>query len=302
MKKILIAIGVLVLAGCAVGLVLTYQALGNTESELDDAQADVANLQQELQDTRNSLTETQDDLQDTATELESTQSDLNEQKNETAEYIDLYEITQEELEDVEKELNTKSGLLDSIQQENEDLQEDMDEIQEDMDEIQEKLDLYEDTLGTQVFSGVNPPYRSGDALELVLTNNNNAKDPTWLELRAFLLEDKTDKNLYIPGEYECGNFAEELHNNAEADGIRTAFVGIHYYDDVSHAINAFKTTDLGLVYVDVTGFTSAITLPNLDKKAILAKDQVYVVTFIFPQGGWYLTQGDSIVQSIEIYW
>ena len=199
MKKILIAIGVLVLVGCAVGLALTYQALGNTESELDDAQADVTNLQQELQDTQNSLITIQDDLQDTATELgntqnelESTQNDLNDQKNETAEYIDLYEITQEELGDIEKELNTKSGLLDSVQQENQDLQ-------QEIDEIQEKFDLYEDTLGTQVFSGINPPYRSGDALELVLINNSNATDPTWLELRAFLQEDKSDKHLYIPG-------------------------------------------------------------------------------------------------------
>ena len=302
MKIILIAIGVLVLAGCAVGLVLTYQALGNTESELDDAQADVTTLQQELQDTQNSLTKIQDNLQDTTTELANTQTELDEQKNETAEYIDLYEGTQEELEDVEKELNTTSGLLNSIQQENEDLQEDMNEIQEDMDEIQEKLDLYEYTLGTQVFSGVDPPYTSGNALELVLINNSNATDLTWLELRAFLQEDKTDKNLYITGEYECGNFAEELHNNAEAAGIRAAFVGIHYYDGVPHAINAFKTTDLGLVYVDVTGDTKPITLSNLDKKATLAKDEVYVVTLIFPGGGWYLTQGDSIVQSIEIYW
>jgi archaellum component FlaC len=302
MKKILIAIVALVLAGCAVGLVLSYQALGNAESELDAAQADAANLQQELQDTRDSLIEIQHDLQDTANELESTQNNLDEQKNETAEYIDLYESTQEELEDVEEELdnveeelNTTSGLLDSIQQENEDLQ-------ETIDEIQEKLDLYEDTLGTQVFSGKNPPYTSGNVSELVLMNNSNAKDPTWLELRTFLLEDKTDKHLYIPGEYECGNFAVELHNNAEAAGIRAAFVGIHFTNELPHAINAFKTIDLGLVYIDVTGSTSPTSLSNLDRKATLAKDKVYVVTLIFPEWGWGLTQGNSIVQSIEIYW
>ena len=227
MKKILIAIGVLVLAGCAVGLLLTYQALGNTELELDAAQVDVANLQQELQDTRNSLTEIQDDLQDTTTELESTKSDLDEQKNETAEYIDLYESTQEELEDVEKELNTTSGLLDSIQQENEDLQ-------EDMDEIQEKLDLYEDTLGITVYSNILPPYNYGYLADLTLTDNATAVNPTWVELKEFLFEDKTDKNLYVDDVYMCGSFAEELHNNAEAIGIRTAFIVIHFYNADSH--------------------------------------------------------------------
>ena len=302
MKIILLAIGVLVLAGCAVGLLLTYQALGNTESRLDDAQADVANLQQELQDTRNSLVKTQDDLQDTAVELESTQSDLNEQKNETAEYIDLYESTQEELEDVEKELNTTSGLLNSIQQENEDLQEDMNEIQEDMDEIQEKLDLYEDTLGITVYSNILPPYNYGYLADLTLTDNATAVNPTWAELKEFLFEDKTDKNLYVDDVYMCGSFAEELHNNAEAIGIRTAFIVIHFYNSDSHAVNAFKTVDQGLVYVDVTGDRAPITLSNLDKKAILAKDEVYVVTLIFPQGGWYIPPRDWIVQSIEIYW
>ena len=302
MMKILITIVALVLAGCAVGLVLTYQALGVAESELDAAQADAANLQQELQDTRNSLIEIQDELQDTANELESTQNNLDEQRNETAEYIDLYESTQEELEDVEEELddveeelNTTSGLLDSIQQDNEDLQ-------ETIAEIQEKLDLYEDTLGTQVFSGIKPPYRSGDAPELVLTNNSSAKDPTWLELRTFLQEDKTDKHLYIPGEYECGNFAKELHNNAEAAGIRAAFVGIHFTNELPHAINAFKTTDRGLVYIDVTGDRTPISLSNLDSRATVVKDEIYRVTLIFPEGGWGLTQGNSIVQSIEIYW
>jgi hypothetical protein len=301
MKIVLVVIGVLVLAGCAVGLVLTYQALGNSESELDAARIDFINLQQELQETQNSLTETQDDLQDTANELANTQSQLEEQVNETTEYIDLYENAQDELEnvekeleDVEKELNTKSALLDSLRNENEDLE-------AEINTIQEKLDLYEDTLGTQVFSGINPPYTSGSSMELVLINNSNATDPTWLELRAFLREDKTDKHLYIPGEYECGNFAEELHNNAEAAGIRAAFVGIHFYDGLPHAINAFKTTDLGLVYIDVTGSTSPITLSNLDAKAKVTKDRAYIVTLIFPEAGWYLPQGET-VQSIEIYW
>lgn len=288
MKTILAAIGILVVGGCAVGFLLTYHALGNAESDLDAARADVADLQDSLQDARSDLSETRDELQVTTDNLANFQSVLDEQKNETAGYIDLYESTQ-------KELDRTSGLLESTQEENEDLQ-------EEINEIQVKLDLYEDTLGTQVFSGVNPPYVSGDATELILTDNSNATDPTWQELEAFLLEDKTDKNLYVTGEYECGNFAEELHNNAEAAGIRAAFVGIHYYDDLPHAINAFKTTDQGLVYVDVTGSKTQISLLNIDKKAVVAKDEIYQCTLIFPQSPWYIPPDDRIVQSIEIYW
>jgi len=52
----------------------------------------------------------------------------------------------------------------------------------------------------------------------------------------------------------CGDFAETLHNKAEAAGIRTAFVHIELDDeDTGHALNAFHTTDKGLVFIDCTG-------------------------------------------------
>jgi hypothetical protein len=294
MKKIIMVIGLLVLVGCVTGLVLTYQALGKTEDTLQKTQDDVNSLQVELQDTKEDLAETQDELQETAATLTDTQNSLGEQLKETARYIDMYESTLAELEDTEEELVITTGLLDSAQQANEDLQ-------EEIDEIQAKLDLYEDTLGTRVFSGETPPYSSGDATFLILKNNSNAKDPTYQELVAFLREDKTDKNLYVPGEYECGNFARDLHNNAEAAGIRAAFVAVHFYDEIPHAINAFKTADLGLVYIDVTGDTSPVSLANLDKKVQVAKDELYKPSLVFPQAGWYVSPGDT-VKSIEIYW
>ena len=294
MKIILITIGLLLLVGCATGLVFTFQALGNTEDKLQKTQDDVDNLQIELQDTQSDLTQARAELQDTATTLTDTQNSLEEQSHETSKYINMYESAREELENTDEELESLTDLLDSTQRDNEDLQ-------EELDEIQEKLDLYEDTLGTQVFSGSMPPYRSGDVSSLVLHNNTEAEDPTYQELVAFLREDKTDKNLYVPGEYECGNFAQELHNNAEAVGIRAAFVAVHFDDKITHALNAFKTVDLGLFYIDVTGSESPISLAHLDKKVQVAKDEPYKPSLLFPQGGWYITSND-IVKSIEIYW
>jgi len=293
-KIILLSIGILVLAGCAVGWVLTSQTLGSTESRLDNAQADVADLQQELQETRDSLSNTQDELQDTVASLSETQGELEKQINETNNYIDMYENTREGLKDTENELESVSDDLLVVELRNE-------RLEEDIAEIQEQLDLYIDTLGTQVFSGIISPGRSGNSI-IILENNSDAKDPTWQELLAFLREDKTDKNLYVSGEYECGNFAQELHNNAEATGIRTAFVAIHYYNADSHAVNAFKTTDRGLVYVDVTGSTVSYPIPYMDKKVIIAKDEIYTASFIFPSAGWYIPPGYEKVQSIEIYW
>ncbi len=52
----------------------------------------------------------------------------------------------------------------------------------------------------------------------------------------------------------CADFAEDVHNNAEAKGIRAAWVGIEFREaGDGHALNAFETTDRGLVYVDCTG-------------------------------------------------
>lgn len=96
----------------------------------------------------------------------------------------------------------------------------------------------------------------GDNKPIELSNNPNAADPTYAELIAFIKGDTTDTNAYIekgPIAYVCSDFAEDVHNNAEAEGIRAAWVGIDLRgSDEGHALNAFETTDRGLVYVDCT--------------------------------------------------
>jgi len=96
------------------------------------------------------------------------------------------------------------------------------------------------------------PYLKSPNQPIELINSKNAKDPTWQQLQAFLVQDPTDEHFYSDLFYTCGNFAEELHNNAEAYGIKTAFVVVEFYSGAPHALNAFKTTDKGLVYIDVT--------------------------------------------------
>jgi len=92
---------------------------------------------------------------------------------------------------------------------------------------------------------------SGESAQLV--NNEEASDPTWQELMTFLGVDTTDQKPYVVDSYSCVAFAEELHNNAEAAGIKAAFVGVQFEDrEVGHALNAFQTTDRGLVFIDCT--------------------------------------------------
>ena len=97
----------------------------------------------------------------------------------------------------------------------------------------------------------------GDGEPIVLVNNLNATDPTYAELVAFIIRDTTNTNDYIkggPDGYVCADFAEAVHNNAEAAGIRAAWVALIFEGNIEgHALNTFETTDKGLVYIDCTG-------------------------------------------------
>jgi hypothetical protein len=101
------------------------------------------------------------------------------------------------------------------------------------------------------------PYNGTYGFRVVLENNPQAVDPTWDQVVAFLKSDRTDEMEYVEGDFMCGAFAQDVHNNAEKAGIRAAWVGIDLAGQpVGHAVNAFNTTDRGLVYTDSTGQTA----------------------------------------------
>lgn len=98
-------------------------------------------------------------------------------------------------------------------------------------------------------------FAGGDGHEIYLQNNPSAVDPIYNELITFIKLDKTDLIQYSD-DFVCADYAELLHNNAEANGIKTAWVSVNFYNnDDGHALNAFNTTDKGLVYIDSTGGT-----------------------------------------------
>jgi len=122
--------------------------------------------------------------------------------------------------------------------------------------------------GFSVYTGIQPGYygASPDS-PVVLTNNESAGNPTWHELKSFLIADTTDKNEYLPGIRVCSEFAAELHNNAEKAGIRAAWVALDLENDSEgHALNAFETTDQGLVFIDCTGGIPVIEIPAIDEE------------------------------------
>ncbi|MFC2018852.1 hypothetical protein ACFLU4_02695 [Chloroflexota bacterium] len=139
---------------------------------------------------------------------------------------------------------------------------------------------------------VNDAYLVGaDGNPIVISNNPNANEPTWEELKEFLGNDDTDKQRYQLGSFVCADFAEMLHNNAEENGIKAAYVGIwlgpcsYYTRGGGHALNAFETTDRGLVFIDCTG-TPEGGSHSADKIVDVKVGQDYIPKSIFPQPGW----------------
>lgn len=127
------------------------------------------------------------------------------------------------------------------------------------------------------------PYNGTYGFRVVLENNPAAVDPTWDQVVAFLKADKTDEMEYVDEDFMCGAFAQDVHNNAEKAGIRAAWVGIDLAgQSIGHAVNAFNTTDRGLVFTDSTGQTAEEHLLELHKLEAEA------------DGGVSVTEGDRV--------
>jgi hypothetical protein len=128
----------------------------------------------------------------------------------------------------------------------------------------------------------------GDGEPIELVDNPDATNPTYAELLAFLEADQTDRYSYILGPpkvaYVCSDFARDVHNNAEAAGIRTAWVGIEIEGQTEgHALNAFETTDRGLVFIDCTGvglWDEPGDRIRWDRRAYVEVGQPYQVAYL----------------------
>lgn len=153
--------------------------------------------------------------------------------------------------------------------------------------IKEKADELINTSAVHVRGGI---LVGADGDSIILKNNPHARNPSWTELKTFLLKDDTDSIKYDFNKFVCADFAERLHNNAEAAGIRAAFVVVwlgpssYWPRSDGHALNAFETTDKGLVFIDCTGPLGFSI--NADKIVDVEVGKDYVPRSIFPEPGW----------------
>lgn len=185
--------------------------------------------------------------------------------------------TEEELNAVEQELSSAELSISSLEAE---------------------LELYKDIWGAEVIPGVDWP-----SYDINLINSETASNPKWVELLDFLQEDKTDENTYVPDVYVCRHFARDLHNNAELAGIRAAYVAVKL-PGAAHALNAFKTTDRGLVFIDCNGLPASQSGPsNCDKTVDVRLGEHYIPESLFPESRWgAIWENMGTVLDMRIWW
>jgi predicted RNase H-like nuclease (RuvC/YqgF family) len=276
--------------------------LESTQDMLSSTVLKLASTETELTDTNDILDATQTELDDTKGTLTTTIAELNDTK-------DTLASTESELDDTNKELTSKLAELKTANNEIDNLQEDLADLQYSFESIQNLLNIAQDTLEGL---GITTDF-SRECDDVVLIDNPEAENPTWKEMIAFLAEDQTEKHEYIIGDYDCSQFSRDIHNHAEAAGIRAAEVQVWFRnEDTGHALNAFITTDYGLVYVDCTEAPDKVARVKLNKE-FRAVDKYSVAGQNARNDLWwdalwsyyYMesdTGGHSIVSEIMIYW
>lgn len=153
---------------------------------------------------------------------------------------------------------------------------------------------------TLVYPQIDGFYETGaDSHRIKLVNYNNTTDPTYAEVLAFIKVDKTDEEVYDFESSICSDYAEKVHNNAEKAGYKCAWVGVDFTDEGQHALNAFKTNDKGVIFIDCTG-AYPYESGNWDKIVKVHVGEAYTPVALFREGYTYDSMGT--VKEIHIYW
>jgi hypothetical protein len=90
-------------------------------------------------------------------------------------------------------------------------------------------------------------------------------NPTYAEMKSFLQNDTTDKNIYNSTTYTCSYFSMDVKNNAETQGIRCALIILYFNNTLGHAMVGFNTTDNGFIYIE----------PQDDKEKNIVEGSIY---------------------------
>ena len=260
--------------------------------------------------TRNQLTDTRDALSSTRAQLLVTTTELDETIGKLADATNELTSTKSELASTKSELTSTKTELTSTQNQLKSAQQGSSDIQARLSSTQQQLAVAQETLkGLGITLSA-----SNDCYDVVLVDNLKATNPTWSQLMNFLSQDQTENHTYIKDVYDCSQFSRDVHNHAEAAGIRAAEMVVRFKDELSgHALNAFLTTDYGLVYVSCTEPPDTIARVKVGKEYRAVELYRITETNIRDDYWWdtlgsyyYIRSstgdGHRVTSSIRIYW
>ena len=277
----------------------TQATLTQTQNELTATKQQLSDVTTQLSTTQDNLTQTQSILSQTQTQLDTTKTELSSTRTQLATTQVQLSTTQSQLSSANSELSSaKSQLTDTQSQ---------------LASSMQQLSDYKKTmlaLGITVHSS--PTAWTFNGLTWTHNDNSQAVNPTWNQLTTFITQDKTDQHPYNINSFNCVNYATTVYNNAETLNIEAATVTMNLRNSaVGHAVNAFITSDYGLVYFDCTG-NDAIARVEAGKlyravaPGIAQPSQVRNNTYWDALRSYYYLSNDyggqAVVDSIDIWW
>ena len=277
----------------------TQATLTQTQNELTATKQQLSDVTTQLSTTQDNLTQTQSILSQTQTQLDTTKTELSSTRTQLATTQVQLSTTQSQLSSANSELSSaKSQLTDTQSQ---------------LASSMQQLSDYKKTmlaLGITVHSS--PTAWTFNGLTWTHNDNSQAVNPTWNQLTTFITQDKTDQHPYNINSFNCVNYATTVYNNAETLNIEAATVTMSLKNSgVGHAVNAFITSDYGLVYFDCTG-NDAIARVEAGKlyravaPGIAQPSQVRNNTYWDALRSYYYLSNDyggqAVVDSIDIWW
>jgi len=309
--RIAFIISSIVLVAIAIVLLFLFLSadgkLKNANHSLNVAQNQITTLQNTVNSLTNELTGTKQQLADNASLLQSTQQEL--------------DTTQTTLNTTVAQVNTLTTQLSSTQTQLSNTQSQLADTQTQLSATQTKLDSARQQLSYAqlTLTGLGITVHAPTSTWTINneqwnhTDNPSAVNTTWSNLKNFVTQDTTDRHVYNINTYNCVNYAVDVYNHAEAAGINNARVSIHFTGEtVGHALNAFVTSDYGLVFIDCT---------ENDTVAHVSVGQTYkavglgaIPPTMFRNNSWWNAQHydyyyiptssgqEAVVSSIDIWW
>ncbi len=124
-------------------------------------------------------------------------------------------------------------------------------------------------------------------------NRYETHDPTYYEAKRFMARDYTNLIKYDEEKFNCIDYATEVNNNAEKQGIRCYVVQL-MFENSAHALICFNTSDEGKIYYE----------PQSDERVKhLNIGNDYWTDCVIPKGNYkYKNDPDDTIQRILVYW